>query len=163
MTIQGLMKKVIKAEIMTKIAIPTRDNVVDDHFGHCDHYTVFSVDDNKNVIGLERLDSPQGCGCKSNIASVMQEMGITIMLAGNMGMGAFNKLTMHGISVVRGCHGNIEDVLKAYLDGSIADSAESCSHHDCGELMEQRKQSEACADYAEHEQARPKVKYGRME
>ena len=157
------MKKVIKAEIMTKIAIPTRDNVVDDHFGHCDHYTIISVDDNKNVIGSERLDSPQGCGCKSNIASVMQEMGITIMLAGNMGMGAFNKLTMHGISVVRGCHGNIEDVLKAYLDGSIADSAESCSHHDCGELMEQRKQSEACSDYAEHEQARPKVKYGRME
>ena len=34
---------------------------------------------------------------------------------------------------VRGCHGNIEDVLKAYLEGSIADSAESCSHHDCGE------------------------------
>ena len=79
----------------------------------------------------------------------MQEMGITIMLAGNMGMGAFNKLTMHGISVVRGCHGNIEDVLKAYLDGSIADSAESCSHHDCGELMEQREQGEACSDYAE--------------
>lgn len=123
---------------MIKIAIPTRDNVVDDHFGHCDHYTVFSVDapstdsgQAPNVIGSERLDSPQGCGCKSNIASVMQEMGITIMLAGNMGMGAFNKLTMHGISVVRGCHGNIEDVLRAYLDGSIADSAESCSHHDC--------------------------------
>lgn len=122
--------------MMTKIAIPTRDNVVDDHFGHCDHYTVFSVDDNKNVIGSEHLDSPQGCGCKSNIASVMQEMGITIMLAGNMGMGAFNKLTMHGISVVRGCHGNIEDVLKAYLDGSIADSAESCSHHDCADHEE---------------------------
>ena len=62
----------------------------------------------------------------------MQEMGITIMLAGNMGMGAFNKLTSHGISVVRGCHGNIEDVLKSYLNGSISDSAESCDHHDCG-------------------------------
>ena len=37
------------------------------------------------------------------------------------------------------------------------------NHHDCGELMEQREQSEACSDYAEHEQARPKVKYGRME
>ena len=97
---------------MRKIAIPTRDNVVDDHFGHCDHYSVFTVDDYKNITSSERLDSPQGCGCKSNIASVMQEMGITIMLAGNMGMGAFNKLTAHGISVVRGCHGNIEDVLK---------------------------------------------------
>ena len=98
---------------MTKIAIPTRDNVVDDHFGHCDHCTVFTIDDQMIIISSEHLDSPQGCGCKSNIASVMQEMGITIMLAGNMGMGAFNKLTMHGISVVRGCHGNIEEVLKA--------------------------------------------------
>ena len=87
---------------MTKIAIPTRDNVVDDHFGHCDHYTIISVDDNKNVIGSERLDSPQGCGCKSNIASVMQEMGITIMLAGNMGMGAFNKLTVHDFAATIG-------------------------------------------------------------
>lgn len=120
---------------MIKNAIPTQDDVVDDHFGHCDHYTVFTVD-NKSIISSERLDSPQGCGCKSNIASVMQEMGITIMLAGNMGMGAFNKLSTHGINVVRGCHGNIEDVLKAYLEGSIADSAESCSHHDCGEHEE---------------------------
>lgn len=116
---------------MTKIAIPTRDNVVDDHFGHCDHYTIFTVD-KKNIISQERLESPQGCGCKSNIASVMQEMGITIMLAGNMGMGAFNKLSQHGISVVRGCKGCIDEVIKAYLDGKIADSAESCDHHDCG-------------------------------
>ncbi|MCQ2220991.1 MAG: NifB/NifX family molybdenum-iron cluster-binding protein [Prevotella sp.] len=120
---------------MIKNAIPTQDDVVDDHFGHCNHYTVFTVD-NKSIISSERLDSPQGCGCKSNIVSVMQEMGITIMLAGNMGMGAFNKLSTHGINVVRGCHGNIEDVLKAYLEGSIADSAESCSHHDCGEHEE---------------------------
>lgn len=121
---------------MTKIAIPTRENVVDDHFGHCDHYTVFTVDDDNDIIRSERLDSPQGCGCKSNIASLMQGMGITIMLAGNVGVGAFNKLTAHGISVVRGCHGNIEEVLKAYLDGLIKDSTESCSHHECGEHEE---------------------------
>lgn len=118
---------------MTKIAIPTRENIVDDHFGHCDHYTVFTVDIDNNVISSERLDSPQGCGCKSNIASVMQEMGITTMLAGNMGMGAFTKLSAHGISVIRGCHGDIEQVLKAYLNGNIKDSTEVCNHHNCGE------------------------------
>lgn len=121
---------------MKKIAIPTRDNCVDDHFGHCDHYTVFTVDNDNKIIGSERLDSPQGCGCKSNIASVMQEMGITILLAGNMGMGAFNKLSSHGINVIRGCYGFVEDVLKAYLEGNITDSAESCNHHECGEHEE---------------------------
>lgn len=116
---------------MIKIAIPTRENMVDDHFGHCDHYTIYTVDDNNNIIASEKLESPQGCGCKSNIASIMQEMGITIMLAGNMGMGAFNKLSTHGIQVYRGCAGHIEDVVKAYVGGNIADSAESCDHHDC--------------------------------
>ena len=117
---------------MKQIAIPTRDGMVDDHFGHCAYYTIFQIDDENKIQKSERLDSPQGCGCKSNIASVMQEMGITVMLAGNMGMGAFNKLAAHGISTVRGCHGNVNDVLTAYLNGSLTDSAEVCDHHDCG-------------------------------
>ena len=67
-----------------KIAIPTREGMIDDHFGHCAYYTVFTLDEQNQVIYQERLDSPEGCGCKSNIASVMQEMGIALMLAGNM-------------------------------------------------------------------------------
>lgn len=116
---------------MKKIAIPTRDEMVDDHFGHCAYYTVVTLDAQSQVINRERLASPEGCGCKSNIASVMQEMGISLMLAGNMGMGAYNKLNAHGISVIRGCHGKVEDVLKAYQCGNLTDSLEACDHHDC--------------------------------
>ena len=61
----------------------------------------------------------------------MQGMGISIMLAGNMGMGAYNKLSAHGINVIRGCHGKVDDVLKAYQNGELKDSLESCDHHDC--------------------------------
>ena len=67
---------------MKLIAIPTRDGMVDDHFGHCAYYTVVTLDEQNQVVKQERLDSPEGCGCKSNIASVLQEMGITLMLAG---------------------------------------------------------------------------------
>ena len=67
---------------MKLMAIPTRDGMVDNHFGHCAYYTVVTLDDQNQVVKQERLDSPEGCGCKSNIASVMQEMGITLMLAG---------------------------------------------------------------------------------
>lgn len=116
---------------MKKLSIPTREGMVDDHFGHCAYYTVVTLGDHDEVIATERLDSPEGCGCKSNIASVMQEMGITLMLAGNMGMGAYNKLTAHGIAVVRGCHGKVDDVLRAYLKGELTDSLESCDYHDC--------------------------------
>ena len=67
----------------------------------------------------------------------MQQMGITMMLAGNMGMGAVNKLSAHGIGVIRGCKGDINDVLKAYLDGKLTDSEESSDHHDSGNQREE--------------------------
>jgi predicted Fe-Mo cluster-binding NifX family protein len=43
-----------------KIAVPTRDNVVDNHFGHCAYYTIYTVEDNK-VVGKETMPSPEGC------------------------------------------------------------------------------------------------------
>jgi predicted Fe-Mo cluster-binding NifX family protein len=116
-----------------KIAVPTRDGVIDDHFGHCAYYTIFEIDNNE-IVNSSRLESPQGCGCKSGIAADMEAMGISVMLAGNMGEGAKNKLESHNIKVVRGCRGNIEMVVRAYLIGLIKDSGEGCSHHECGSL-----------------------------
>ena len=44
---------------------------------------------------------------------------------------AYNKLTAHGITVIRGCHGKVDDVLRSYQNGELQDSLESCDHHDC--------------------------------
>ena len=113
-----------------KIAVPTRDGHIDDHFGHCAYYTIFEIED-KKIVATSRLDSPEGCGCKSNIASVMEEMGIEVMLAGNMGEGAKNKLESHNIKVIRGCKCDVEAAVKGYLLGFIMDSGEGCDHHEC--------------------------------
>jgi predicted Fe-Mo cluster-binding NifX family protein len=113
-----------------KIAVPTRGNEVDSHFGHCEVYTIFSLDENKQVIQKEILPSPQGCGCKSDIAGVLQQKGVSIMLAGNMGLGAYNILNYHGIKVYRGCSGDINRVVYDFVNGNISDSNESCSNHD---------------------------------
>ncbi|MBE6176024.1 MAG: dinitrogenase iron-molybdenum cofactor biosynthesis protein [Rikenellaceae bacterium] len=113
-----------------KIAVPTRDGHIDDHFGHCAYYTIFEVEEG-NIVSRSRLDSPEGCGCKSGIADQMESMGIELMLAGNMGEGAKNKLESHNIKVVRGCRGDIEMVVRAYMLGLIKDSGEGCSHHEC--------------------------------
>lgn len=112
-----------------KVAVPTRDRRVDDHFGHCDHYTVFTVEDNK-IISEETLPSPQGCGCKSGVAKVLQEIGVKVMLAGSMGDGAKSKLEEQGIAVIRGCSGDVETLMKTYLAGYILDSGVGCASHD---------------------------------
>jgi len=113
-----------------KVAVPTRGNSVDDHFGHCEAYTVFTTDENKKIISSEIIPSPQGCGCKSNIASVLKEKGVSVMLAGNMGGGALNVLNNHGIDVYRGNSGDIQKLVEAYLIGKIEDSGIGCHHHD---------------------------------
>ena len=112
-----------------KIAVPSRDNNVDGHFGHCEYYTIFSVDENKSILDSEVMQSPQGCGCKSNIAGILQQKGVTLLLAGNMGEGALNKLNAFGIDVIRGCSGDVKATVESFLSGEIFDSGESCSHH----------------------------------
>ena len=114
---------------MKKIAIPTRDSVVDDHFGHCEMYTIFTIGKDGKIEARETLPSPSGCGCKSNIASVFKQQGVTVMLAGNMGAGALNVLDSHGITVYRGCSGDVQKVVEAYLAGTIKDSGAGCHHH----------------------------------
>lgn len=114
-----------------KIAIPTRDNHVDNHFGHCAYYTIITTDADNNITGEEILESPEGCGCKSNIAGTLNQIGVSIMLAGNMGQGAVNKLTESHIKVIRGCSGEVKDVVRRYLAGEITDNEQVCDHHDC--------------------------------
>ncbi|GAA0180142.1 NifB/NifX family molybdenum-iron cluster-binding protein [Clostridium sediminicola] len=59
--------------------------LIDDHFGHCDYFTVFTVaDSNKSIISEETIASPTGCGCKSKIAQILSDMGVSVMLAGNI-------------------------------------------------------------------------------
>ena len=106
-----------KNEIMMKIAIPTKENVVDNHFGHCEYYTILTVAQDNQILSSETIHSPQGCGCKSNIAGELENMGVSVMLAG------------------RGCSGNILDVATDYLNGKLTDSGVGCSshehHHEC--------------------------------
>ena len=113
-----------------KIAIPTHGNDVDDHFGHCEKYTIFTVGENQKIEHSESLPSPQGCGCKSNIGSILKQMNVTVLLAGNMGDGALHVLNTHGITVYRGNSGDVRQVAEAFLQGKIVDSEEGCHAHD---------------------------------
>lgn len=116
-----------------KIALPSRQNMIDDHFGHCEYFTVFTVDTDKHeILQQETIASPEGCGCKSNIAYVLAEKGVSLMLAGNMGEGAVNVLSRSGIEVLRGCSGDVRSVATAWLNGSLTDSGDSCHQHEHG-------------------------------
>lgn len=112
-----------------KIAIPTKNNQVDDHFGHCEYFTVVTLED-KKVIESQKVESGNTCGCKSNIANTLKEQGVSVLLAGQMGQGAISKINNAGISVIGGCKGEINDLVKDYLDGKVKDNLVICPPHD---------------------------------
>lgn len=114
-----------------KIAIPLKaNNQVDDHFGHCAYYSIYSIGTNGEIKEEQILESTQGCGCKSNIASVLAGEGVKVMLAGGIGAGAINVLNSAGIEVIRGCSGDVTTLVKQYASGTLTDSGVSCASHE---------------------------------
>ena len=115
-----------------KIALPSRQNQVDEHFGHCEYFTVFTINDGHEILSEETVASPTDCGCRSNIAQTLAQMGVKMMLAGNMGQGAVAVLNGWGIDVLRGCTGGVRKVAEQWLAGTLADSGTACSLHEHG-------------------------------
>ncbi|TWI62251.1 putative Fe-Mo cluster-binding NifX family protein [Desulfobotulus alkaliphilus] len=118
-----------------KIALPTKENnTIDSHFGHCEFFTVFTLNGKKEIIHEEKVASPVGCGCKSNIAGTLAELGVKVMLAGNMGDGAIRVLAASGIEVIRGCMGDVRAIADKWISGDLRDSGIGCiAHgHECG-------------------------------
>lgn len=114
-----------------KIAVPvTKENQIDSHFGNCESYNVFTISDKNEIASVKNVESPQGCGCKSDIAPLLASDNVTIMLAGGIGGGAINVLNNCGIEVVRGCAGDATEVVKQYLSGLVKDSGRSCQQHE---------------------------------
>ncbi len=118
---------------MFKIAVPSRDGQVDEHFGHCGYFTVLTVGEDNSVTGEEVFTPPAECGCRSSLVGDLLAMGVTTLIAGNMGQGAVIKLRQAGIAVVRGASGPVGDAARAYLDGRLKDRDEICQAHghDC--------------------------------
>ena len=115
-----------------KIAIPTRNNSLDNHFGHCEYFTLIEVDSSKKVLKTEKLESSVECGCKSNLAEELEKRGIELLLAGGIGEGAIKKLKSHHIDVIPGLSGTLEEVIESWRTDNYSKQPKICTeHHNC--------------------------------
>lgn len=111
-----------------KIAVPTVGNQVDQHFGHCEKFSVFTVKD-QAIAAVEYMDSPAGCGCKSNMAATLAQNGVKVLIAGGIGNGAVNVLTANGIETIKGASGTAKAAVEAFLQGALQDQGDICQAH----------------------------------
>jgi len=116
---------------MKKIAVPvTSNDLIDEHFGHCEYYNVYTISDSNEIVDIQKIRSEQGCWCKSNIAFTLAQSGVSIMLAGGIGSGAVNVLNDAGIEVIRGCSGNSTEIVKQFVQGLVNDNGSVCQKHE---------------------------------
>lgn len=113
-----------------KIALATKDNSLDCHFGHCDYFTVYSVDlSQKSIIEESKIPAPTGCGCSSNIASVFKEHGVNVLLTNNLGASILRRLEANNIEVVLGCTGDVHNATLDWLKGRLKKNPFICFDH----------------------------------
>jgi predicted Fe-Mo cluster-binding NifX family protein len=114
-----------------KIALPVHNGSINEHFGHSENFTIYTISPEKIIESKSPVVSA-GCGCHSGIAEILARAGVSVMLAGNIGGGAINHLQEFGIEVVRGCYGPADLVVAEFLKGTIIDNEQTCTAHERG-------------------------------
>ena len=111
-----------------KYAVPVSGGMVSAHFGHCDHFTLFDVDEQKKEITKkEIIPSPEHQ--PGLLPGWLAEKGASVVIAGGMGPRAQELFQQNGIKVLIGAlEGDPEKAVLNYLSGQLATGDNICDH-----------------------------------
>lgn len=110
-----------------RIALATDGDNVSKHFGHCEAFTVYTVED-KNIVEVETIQNP---GHKKGfLPGFLNDHGVNVIISGGMGQGAIELFKENDIEVITGATGDLDDVVKAYIDGELESTGSVCHEHE---------------------------------
>jgi predicted Fe-Mo cluster-binding NifX family protein len=117
-----------------KIAVASEKDMVTEHFGHCENFNVYVVEDNK-VISSESIPNP---GHRPGfLPNFLNDLGVNVIIAGGMGGGAIEIFNEKGIEIFTGVQGLANDAVENYIKGLLTSTGSICHEHahhgECGE------------------------------
>ena len=110
-----------------KIAVTTENEQVFQHFGQCQVFTVYSIEDGK-IQSKDLLDA-SGSG-HSALAGLLNASDINVLICGGIGGGAVKMLETKGIKLISGIDGSVDAAVNAFLNGQLVNQGSNCDHHD---------------------------------
>lgn len=111
---------------MFKIAVASEKAMVTEHFGHCENFNVFEVE-NGEIVQHESIPNP---GHKPGfLPNFLNHMGVNVIISGSMGDGAVEIFNVKRIEVITGAQGKAEDAVKSYLRGELKSTGSICHEH----------------------------------
>ncbi len=111
-----------------KIAVPTVDGRLCMHFGHCQQFALVNVDEaNDNAMETEMVTPPPHE--PGLLPRWLHEKDVDVIIAGGMGGRAQQLFGQNGIKVLVGAPAETpEQLVTAYLAGSLQSGANACDH-----------------------------------
>lgn len=109
-----------------KYAIPCVDGQICMHFGHREKFAVLEEKEGE-IISTEMLTPPPHE--PGVLPKWLHEQGADVIIAGGMGQRAQSLFAQNNIKVVTGAQsGSPEDIVLAYVKGSLVTGANACDH-----------------------------------
>lgn len=109
-----------------KIGVAKDGINISQHFGHCEGFDVFEVEGGK-ITGKNFIQSP---GHQPGfLPPFLAQKGVNVVIAGGMGATAQQLFQQHGITVVVGVQGTIDDAVKSFLNGTLVSTGSVCEEH----------------------------------
>lgn len=111
---------------MPRIAIPVVDGNLSPHFGHCQNFVLYDVDDGQHTNTVVVDSPPHQPGM---LPRWLAEQNVTEILAGGMGQRAIALFNQYKINVYVGVPAKTpEELLTDYLAGSLETNENMCDH-----------------------------------
>ena len=111
-----------------KIAIPTANDLLAMHFGHCETFTILSADTENNTINAQESATapPHEPGV---LPRWLAEKGVDLVIAGGMGNRAQELFRAQGIEVIIGAPAQKPvELVQTYLRGELKPGTNLCDH-----------------------------------
>lgn len=109
-----------------KIAIASEGKHVSGHFGHCEGFTIYEVEEGK-ALNKNFVPNP---GHRPGFLPVfLKDLAVNVIIAGGMGETAQELFNRNGIEVVVGASGFCDDLVQQYLNGQLKSTGSVCKEH----------------------------------
>lgn len=111
---------------MMKVAITTDGKSVSEHFGHCEGFTIYEVENNK--VSSSQFHPNPG-HVPGLLPNYLNDQGVKVIIAGGMGGGAIQIFNEKAIETITGVSGQLDEVIGKYLNGDLVSTGSVCHEH----------------------------------
>ncbi|NMA86151.1 MAG: dinitrogenase iron-molybdenum cofactor [Tissierellia bacterium] len=109
-----------------KIAIAADGNNISGHFGHCQGFMIYEIE-NGEILNHKFEPNP---GHKPGFLPVfLSERGVNTIISGGMGASAQQLFSNNNIEVIVGASGDCNQIVVEYLKGELESTGTICEDH----------------------------------